>query len=169
MPPAAPVTTATLPRSWPLNQYPLLPLRTAAVIGLCGQLFGILPARNNGIARRLIFRLASREGVHCCIVVHAEELHDRIAMFMRQVHDPMGTRQEFVVRPPLHQIADIDDESALDGRNLDPLTCRSLDLKPGLLRLPDGREYFVVPVGSDTDLPHIPIRRLRRIVASAQT
>ena len=65
-------------------------------------------------------------------MVHTEKLHQRIAMLLGEIDDPVRPRQKQIVAPALHQIPQINDEGSLDRSNFDPVAADAFDLQTGL-------------------------------------
>ena len=106
--------------------------------------------------------------MHLDVVVDTEELRERVARPTREIDHPVHGRDELVVRPLVHQVAEIDHERALDRGRFDPLAGRVQHLEPRLV-LPDGREALIIGVRADPEKGRIDLALVRRIIADAQT
>ena len=54
---------------------------------------------------------------------------DAAANLFRRIDDPMNSRDPLVVRPPHQEVADIDDKSVLNDRDIGPVAAAAQHLK----------------------------------------
>ena len=126
-----------------------------------------VPVHRARIARRLARAHARRQAFDGRLDVRAVEERDRVAVRAGVVQHPVRRRQKAVVRPALHDVAEVDQEGARDHRRGEPLAAGEADREPGHVLSREHRDERVVGVGPLTELLLV-VGLLRRVVQEAQ-
>src|ERR1700716_2209758 len=154
----------------------MVPLRPAVGFSVCCRLRG--PLRVDALVvlvevfatdeRRLVGRGLVDDRPDRRVIVRVGEEGDRIAILAVAIDHPMLGRREAAVAPALQDVADIDDERAVDRRHADPLAALVLDLEAAEIVLPENREAAAVAMTADPDHLGVAGDLLGRVVVELQ-